>query len=44
MKDIVAQCKYETTHTHYEEYREIRTQRFNIMKFYFVKNSTEVSF
>ena len=44
MKDIVIQCECKTTHTHCEEYRETRAQKFNIMKFYFVKNSTEASF
>ena len=44
MKDVVAQCECETTHTHCEEYRETRAQRFNIMRFYFVKNNTEASF
>ena len=44
MKDIVTQCEYKTTHTHCEEYRETRAQKFNIMEFYFVKNSIEASF
>ncbi len=44
MKDVVTQCEYEITYTHYEEYRKTRIQRFNIMKFYFIKNSTEAFF
>ena len=44
MKDVVAQCEYETTHTHYKEYKEIRTQKFNTMRFYFVKNNIKASF
>ena len=43
MEDVVAQCECEATHTHCEGYRETRAQRFNIMGFYFVKNSTGAS-
>ncbi len=44
MKDVVVQCECKTTHIHCKEYRETRAQKFNIMRFYFVKNSTEASF
>ncbi len=44
MKDVIAQYKYKITHTYYEKYKETKTQKFNIMRFYFVKNNIKASF
>ena len=44
MKDVVIQYEHEITHTHCKKYKETKIQKFNIMKFYFVKNSTKAFF